>query len=317
MDLATSQSASTDAGCPVDSAASVVAGGSQGNSSSAPDDTPTPPHGKVFKTAELRTMILDHLSASDVAALRQATRVPLNKEDARKFLNPLRDLGPLHDAIVEFEKSGVRVILVGKGIKALQDSIRRPADAGTSPKTIVLGLMFEGLIPCHLSALRHFFSRLHCYCAITFDFLKNEHNYTPHTTVRVPSNSGPIPATKTVLMPVTSRVKVMLPKVFTHDTAIFYLTYTSGLFSYLADITGESNQIRMGLEVVRASSMWRSVALNSDVEDDTFTVDGVRRHPNLCHRLSLSFTHHFHYCKAPEVGGGDYAFGLGSCLAQW
>ncbi|KAK7946127.1 uncharacterized protein PG986_010448 [Apiospora aurea] len=320
MDLATSQSASVDAGCPVNSAASVVASGSQGSSSSAPVVTRPPPHDQVFKTAELRTMILDHLSASDVAALRQATRIPLNKEDARKFLDPLRDLGlPLYDAVAEFENSGARVILVGKGIRVLLDSIRHPSAAGTGPASIVLGLMFEGVTKSHKKALRRFLSHIHCHFDIKYDNLDKEPNYFPRYIVgpwRSNHNLTPIDNPR-LLLPVTPRVSVMLPKNFTRNTAIFYPSYVSGLFSSLADITVESHQTRTGLEVARASSMWRSVALNSDVEDDTFWPDGIKKPHDPLYCLSLSFSHHFHYCKAQEFGGGSYYFGLGSCLAQW
>ncbi|KAK8023610.1 hypothetical protein PG993_011676 [Apiospora rasikravindrae] len=270
-------------------------------------------------TAGLRTKILEHLSASDVAALRQVTRVPLNKEDARKFLDPLRDLGrPLYDAITKFEKSGARVIFVGKGIRVLQDSIRQPAAAGTAPAAVVLGLMFEGVTRSHKKALRQFFSQLHRHLDIMHYGMGKETKYILHYNVGpLLSNHGRSRFDNSLLVPVTPRVSVMLPECFMDNSAIFYPPYASGLFASLADITGESYQIRTGLEVARASSMWRSVALNSDVEDDTFTVNGVKRYPKLFNCLSLSFAHHGHYCTAPEIGGGDYAFGLGSCLAQW
>ncbi|KAK8086514.1 hypothetical protein PG994_001488 [Apiospora phragmitis] len=267
---------------------------------------------KVFCMPELRTMILDPLSARNVAALHQATRLPLDQPDARKFMSPLRELGELGDAITALEKSGIEVLLVGKGIRALCDSIRTPG-ADTSPKApVVLGLTFAHITNSREEALHQFFAKLHCQLAITHESWCNGDK----ATYKVRAANRLFPTRESLLLRVTSQVSVLLPSFFTPTYAeLFSLAGPVGIPS-LVDYTSAAGA-RVGLEVARASSLWHSATASSQVKD----IDGVLLRIAMIENdnppsdmMLLALCASNPTCHLGAFNQNYYAFGLADCL---
>lgn len=268
------------------------------------------PADRVFKTAELRNLILDHLPASDVAALHLATRLPMTREDAIKYMDPLRDLGFVHDAIIELERAGVKVLVVGMGIYVLQNRIRNPLDTRpTNP--IFVGLVFSNFGAAHEPALSRFFSRMHCSLSTSGDLgsllTSGDLAYT------VNDGSGDCWPRRSFLQRATPQVSVVLPSFFTPTYSEFALPSSSGAISSMVGLSGEPGTGQAYLPVARASSMWRFAVSRSVLEG----LDAGFKW--------LSFGDGFDFMMLINTANDlacnndmncDYAFGLARCLRQ-
>ncbi|KAK8116081.1 hypothetical protein PG984_012583 [Apiospora sp. TS-2023a] len=132
-------------------------------------------------------------------------------------MNPLRELGKLGDAITALEKSGIQVLLAGKGIRALCDGIRTPT-ADSTP--VVLAVIFKNITANCNDALVKFFAKLRCGLNIRLPpFAGNEPTYVTHPAANLPTNSNRPIAEYVALRRVSPRVWVLLPWIFTPTKA--------------------------------------------------------------------------------------------------
>ena len=65
----------------------------------------------------IQEAILTHLSATEVSMLAAALRCQLAKEDRDRFQAPIRDLYEYQDWTKEMQRSGHRILFIGKDVR--------------------------------------------------------------------------------------------------------------------------------------------------------------------------------------------------------
>ncbi|KAK7957657.1 hypothetical protein PG988_012505 [Apiospora saccharicola] len=84
---------------------------------------------RLFRTAELRNTIFDSLSATETSLMCALLHIDLPDFERKKYINPLRELGHVGDAIRQLKSSaGVETTLVGVELKLLAARIHHPLE---------------------------------------------------------------------------------------------------------------------------------------------------------------------------------------------
>ncbi|KAK8023052.1 hypothetical protein PG991_006933 [Apiospora marii] len=234
-------------------------------------------------------------------------------------MNPLRELGDLGDAITELENSGIQVLLAGKGIRALCNSIRTPSANISSENPIVLSVMLTGLEPSRDEAVRRFFYQLHCSVAIS----PASPPMSPHVGYMVHCVDGP-PADSSIqltdehlLFHVGDRFRILLPLYFDPLLTEYSASIENAAVPALLDYSGPNGTPgnRVDLELARASSMWHSATVPSDVNNHEDEAPGLSTmsYPNM---LVMSVNSIRLSSRVSSGNRGDFFFALGDYLER-
>ncbi|KAK8129101.1 hypothetical protein PG984_010209 [Apiospora sp. TS-2023a] len=106
---------------------------------------------RLFRIAELRNNIFDSLSATETSLMCALLDIQLPDFERKKYINPLRELGHVGDAIRQLkDEAGIETTLVGAELEHMAAGMREPLlceafIGGLSTPHVVIALHFSGV----------------------------------------------------------------------------------------------------------------------------------------------------------------------------